>query len=54
MPDYYESASNNVESKAFDKFLGEYVELPVDDGESTVLDRVKEPKRDHNCRLIGT
>ena len=46
-----------VSSDAFDKFLGIYLELPDDDGESKVLGRVlgrvKNRKRDHDGVLIG-
>ena len=52
-PDYDDAPTDDVESKAFDKFLGVYVELPGDDGESTVLARVKDRKRDHDGKLIG-
>ena len=49
-----DSPSDDVESTAFDKFLGVYLELPGGDGESKVLARVRERKRDHDGRLIGT
>ena len=52
-PDMDEAPSNDVESKEFDKFLGVYVELPGDDGESKVLSRVKNRKRDHDGKLLG-
>ena len=43
-----------MKSKSFYKFLGVYVELPGEDKESKVLACVKEQKRDHNGKLIGT
>ena len=46
--------SDDVESSAFDKFLGVYVELSGDDEQSKVLARVKDRKRDHDGRLIGS
>lgn len=46
--------TNDVESTEFDKFLGLYLELPGDDGESKVLAKVKDRKRDHDDKLIGT
>ena len=52
-PDIDDAPTNDVESEAFDKFLGVYVELPGDDGESKVLARVKNRKRDHDGGLIG-
>ena len=54
IPNIDDSPSDNVDSSEFDKFLGIYVELPGDDGESKVLGRVKNRKRDHDGRLIGT
>ena len=53
-PDMDEAPTNDVESEAFDKFLGAYVQLPSDDGESKVLARVKNRKRDHDGKLIGS
>ena len=49
-----DSPTDDVESSEFDKFLGVYLELPGDDGESKVLARVKDRKRDHDGKLIGT
>ena len=54
IPEIDDSPSDDVESSEFDKFLGVYVELPGDDGESKVLARVKDRKRDHDGRLVGT
>ena len=48
-----DAPNSDVESTAFDKFLGVYVTLPGDDGESKVLARVKDRKRDHDGALIG-
>ena len=48
-----DAPNSDVESTAFDKFLGVYVTLPGDDGESRVLARVKDRKRDHDGALIG-
>ena len=45
--------NSDVESTASDKFLGVYVTLPGNDGESKVLARVKDRKRDHDGDLIG-
>ncbi len=42
-----------MESTAFDKLLGLYNKLPGDNGESMVLARVKDRKRDHDGKLIG-
>ena len=52
-PDMDDAPNSDVESTAFDKFLGVYVTLPGDDGESKVLVRVKDRKRDHDDALIG-
>ena len=52
-PDMDDAPKSDVESTAFDKFLGVYVTLPGDDGESKVLARVKDRKRDHDGALIG-
>ena len=52
-PHMDEAPTHDVSSDAFDKFLGIYVELPGDDGGSTVLGRVKDRKRDHDGALIG-
>ena len=43
----------DVQSTALDKFLGVYVTLPGDDGESKVLARIKDRKIDHDGDLIG-
>ena len=48
-----DAPNSDVEITAFDKFLGVYVTLPGDDGESKVLARVKYIKRDHDGALIG-
>ena len=48
-----DAPTQDVESTAFDKFLGLYVELPGEDGESKVLARVKERKRNHDGKLMG-
>ena len=48
-----DSPNLDVESTAFDKFLGVYVTLPGDDGESKVLARVKDQKRYHDGALIA-
>ena len=48
-----DDGGNDVESEAFDKFLGISVEIPGDDGESMVLGKVKGRKRDHDGELIG-
>ena len=53
IPHIEDSPTDDLESSEFDKFLGIYVELPGDDGESKVLGRVKNRKRDHDGRLIG-
>ena len=53
-PEYAESPSNIVYSKAFDKILGVYVELPVDEKSSKVFTRIKEQKRYQHGKLIGT
>ena len=52
-PHMDDAPTQDVSSEAFDKFLGIYVELPGDDGASTVLGRVKNRKRDHDGALIG-
>ena len=53
-PDMDDAPLTGVESEAFDKFLRVvYVELPGDDGESKVLARVKNRKRDHDGKLLG-
>ena len=52
-PDMDDAPNSDVESTAFDKLLGVYVTLPGDDGESKVLARVKDRKRDHDGALIG-
>ena len=49
-----DAPNDDVESSEFDKFLGVYVTLPGDDGESKVLARVKDRKRNHDGKLIGT
>ena len=50
-PHMDENPTNDVNSEAFDKFLGIYLELP--NGESKILGRVKNRKRDHDGVLIG-
>ena len=52
-PDMDDAPTTDVESEAFDKFLGAYVELPGDDGQSKVLAKVKNRKRDHDGKLLG-
>ena len=52
-PDMDDAPNPVVESTTFDKFLGVYVTLPGYDGESKVLARVKDRKRDHDSVLIG-
>ena len=52
-PEMDEAPTQDVESEAFDNFLGAYVELPGDDGESKVLARIKNRKRDHDGKLVG-
>ena len=52
-PDMDDAPNSDVDSTAFEKFLGVYVMLPGDDGESKVLARVKDLKRDHDGSLIG-
>ena len=47
-----DATNSDVESTAFDKFLGVYVMLPGGDSESKVLARVKDQKRDHDGALI--
>ena len=47
-----EAPTNDVNSEAFGKFLGIYLELPRDDGESKVLGSVKNRKRDHDGVLV--
>lgn len=49
-----DDAGSDIESEAFDKFLGLHINLPGQDGESMVLGRVKERKRDHDGALIGS
>lgn len=46
-------AGNDVDSEAFDKFLGIRVQIPVDDAESIVMGKVVGQKRDTDGRLIG-
>ena len=53
IPDTDDAPNADVESEAFDKFLGLYMEVPSGDGSSKVLARVKERKRDHDGNLIG-
>lgn len=48
-----DGAVPDVESEAFDKFLGIEVNIPSDDGESTVCGKVTKRKRDHDNSLIG-
>ena len=48
-----ETPTNDIESTELDKFLGVYMEIPGDDGESKVLAKVKDRKRDHDGKLIG-
>ena len=53
-PYYDEASSNDVEIKAFDKYLDVYVELPGYNKKSKVLDHLKEAKQDHDGKLIVT
>ena len=53
IPHIDETPTNDIESTEFDKFLGVYMEIPGDDGESKVLAKVKDRKRDHDGKLIG-
>lgn len=53
-PEYDDSPSHDVESSAFDKFLGLTVEIPGSDGASKVLGKVTGRKRDAHGVLIGT
>ena len=48
-----DGAVPDVESEAFDKFLGIEVNIPSDDGESTILGKVTKRKQDHDNSLIG-
>ena len=52
-PHIEEALTNDVNSEAFDKFLGTYLKLPGNDGGSKVLGRVKNRKRDHDGVLFG-
>ena len=52
-PEMDNAPTNDVDSDAFDKFIGIYLELPGEDGESKVLGRVMNRKRDHDGVLIG-
>jgi hypothetical protein len=49
-----DGAGNDVESGAFDKFLGLHVQIPGEDKESVVLGKVINRKRDHDNNLIGS
>ncbi len=48
-----DGSSHEVDSSAFDKFLGIEVNIPATDGESTVIGKVTKRKRDHDNALIG-
>ncbi|GFH56614.1 hypothetical protein CTEN210_13090 [Chaetoceros tenuissimus] len=48
-----DGASAEVDSEAFDKFLGIKVNIPSKDGESTVIGKVTKRKCDHDNSLIG-
>lgn len=48
-----DGTSHEVDSSAFDKFLGINVNIPASDGESTVIGKVTKRKRDHDNALIG-
>jgi len=48
-----DGAGHDIESEAFDKFLGLGVKLPGEDNESMVLGKVIGRKRDHDGELIG-
>ena len=52
-PDLDDAPSTDVETKAFDNFLGLHIEIPSPTGEGKILARVKERKRDRNGELIG-
>ena len=43
-----QAPTNDVNSDAFDKFIGIYLELPGDDGESKVLGRGKRKRASHS------
>ena len=49
-----DTTNTDVESTAFEKILGLYIELPGDDGESMILAKVQDRKRDHDGKLIGS
>lgn len=49
-----DGAGVEVDSEAFDNFLGLAVKIPSDDGESTILGKVTKRKRDHDNSLVGT
>ena len=48
-----DDAGIDVESEAFDKFLGLHVKVQGNDNASTVLGKVTKRKRDHDGALIG-
>lgn len=48
-----DGAVPDVESEAFDKFLGIEVNIPSDDNESTIIGKVTKRKRDHDNKLLG-
>ena len=48
-----DTPSDDVESSEFEKFIGVHMLLPGDDGESMVIGRVKDRKRNHDGKLIG-
>ena len=53
-PDYDDAPNMEVESEAFDRFLGASLEVPSQDGEGKVLAKVKERKRNSDGELIGS
>lgn len=48
-----DGTSHEVDSSAFDKFLGINVNISASDGKSTVIRKVTKRKRDHGNALIG-
>ena len=51
-PDY-DMADNDIESEAFNKFLGICVEVPAQDAESVIVGKVIGRKRDTDGQLMG-
>lgn len=52
-PDVDEAPTYDVDSEAFDKFLGLHVQVPASDGSSKILGRVASRKRDSDGHLVG-